>query len=341
VETSPVIGPARQTDVYLITGFLGSGKTTFLNRLIRNFPEGRKLTILMNEFGEVGVDGAVVERDDLSVMEISKGSIFCICVKTDFIKGLLQLARTIQPDILIMESTGVANPADLKKDLALPIFHGCFRLVEQVCLIDAVNFFDEYQTFPSVEKQLESSTLFLINKTDLASPEQRGQIKAILAQYHTTPRCYETTYGQLPPGMMFPGGEAKSLSPSAGPDPSVLSDEEIDDLVQNLLGDPDRAVTPPDRLMSMAYQWQGREGRSFRELLTDMPRVVRAKGFLEDSSGPSLFNYVLGRWRIEKTGGAMIKPHLKNIVVFILPPEDLPELERWADRSGCLDRLNR
>ena len=341
METSTVAGRPRQTDVYLVTGFLGSGKTTFLNRLIRTFPAARKLTILMNEFGEVGVDGAIVEGDDLDVMEISKGSIFCACVKTDFIKGLQQLALTIQPDILIMESTGVANPADLKKDLALPIFQGCFRLREQVCIIDAVNFFDEYQTFPSVERQLESSSLFLINKTDLASLEQISHIWTILTQYHSAPRCYETTYGQLPPGFPLIDSEAQPFQKTGrtSPNPAFLSDQEIDDLVHNMFDDQDRAVTPPDRLMSIAYCWRHREGRPFTDLVLDMPRVVRAKGFLEDSSGPSLFNYVLGRWRLEKAPSAMIEPHLKNTLVFILAPENLPDLENWAARSGCLDKL--
>ena len=110
------------TRVYLITGFLGSGKTTFLNRIIERFPKNRKLTILMNEFGEIGIDGTLVEGDDIDMMEISRGSIFCVCVKTDFIKGLYELVTKVKPDVLIIESTGVANPSDLKRDLQLPIF---------------------------------------------------------------------------------------------------------------------------------------------------------------------------------------------------------------------------
>ena len=62
----------------LITGFLGSGKTTFLNRIISNLPKELKLTILMNEFGEIGIDGILVEGDDIDMLEISRGSIFCV-----------------------------------------------------------------------------------------------------------------------------------------------------------------------------------------------------------------------------------------------------------------------
>ncbi|MBW2669456.1 MAG: hypothetical protein JRD87_06150 [Deltaproteobacteria bacterium] len=119
------------TYVYMITGFLGSGKTTFLNRIINRFPEDMKLTILMNEFGEIGLDGTLIEGDEIDMMEISKGSIFCVCVKTDFIKGLYELCTSVQPDVLLIESTGVANPSDLKRDLKLPIFNDRFHYLEQ------------------------------------------------------------------------------------------------------------------------------------------------------------------------------------------------------------------
>ena len=119
------------THVYLITGFLGSGKTTLLNRIIKRFPKDKKLTLLVNEFGEVGVDGTLVAGDEIDMMEISKGSIFCVCVKTDFIKGLYELNSKVQPDVMLIESTGVANPSDLKKDLKLPIFNDRFRFMEQ------------------------------------------------------------------------------------------------------------------------------------------------------------------------------------------------------------------
>lgn len=158
------------TYVYMITGFLGSGKTTFLNRIINRFPEDMKLTILMNEFGEIGLDGTLIEGDEIDMMEISKGSIFCVCVKTDFIKGLYELCTSVQPDVLLIESTGVANPSDLKRDLKLPIFNDRFHYLEQFCTIDAVHFLDAYEIYASLEKQIASSTVFIINKTDLPLP---------------------------------------------------------------------------------------------------------------------------------------------------------------------------
>ena len=112
------------------------------------------MTLLVNEFGEIGVDGTLVEGDDIDMMEISKGSIFCVCVKTDFIKGLYELNTKVQPDVLLIESTGVANPSDLKRDLKLPIFNARFDFTEQFCVIDAEHFIDAYDVYATLEKQI-------------------------------------------------------------------------------------------------------------------------------------------------------------------------------------------
>jgi G3E family GTPase len=191
------------THVYLITGFLGSGKTTLLNRIIKRFPKDKKLTLLVNEFGEVGVDGTLVEGDDIDMMEISKGSIFCVCVKTDFIKGLYELNSKIQPDVMLIESTGVANPSDLKKDLKLPIFDDRFHFMEQFCVIDAAHFLDAYGVYASLEKQIASSTVFIINKIDNASPETIEETKNVIRQFHPNPSFFETTFAEIPLADFF------------------------------------------------------------------------------------------------------------------------------------------
>ena len=194
---------SAQTRVYLITGFLGSGKTTLLNRIIDRFPKDQKLTLRVNEFGEIGVDGTLVEGEDIDMMEISKGSIFCVCVKTDFIKGLYELNSKVKPDVLLIESTGVANPSDLKKDLKLPIFNDRFNFKEQFCVIDAVHFMDAYEVYASLEKQIASSTVFVINKIDLATSETIENTKKVIRQFHPDPLFFETTYADIPLESFF------------------------------------------------------------------------------------------------------------------------------------------
>jgi len=260
------------TRVYLITGFLGSGKTTFLNRIIDDFPKDKKLTILVNEFGEIGVDGTLVEGDEIDMMEISKGSIFCVCVKTDFIKGLYELKNKVQPDFLLIESTGVANPSDLKKDLKLPIFDNRFHFMDQFCVIDAVHFIDAYNVYASLEKQIASSTVFIINKIDLASPETIAETKKVIRQFHPDPSFFETTYADIPLGSFF-DFTAPASSDSETPESekgisSRLSEEELEQFIDDLLDSPDLEITPPDALMSVAYHWEGDKLEQIRAMAT-------------------------------------------------------------------------
>ncbi len=323
------------TRVYLITGFLGSGKTTLLNRIIRRFPKDKKLTLLVNEFGEVGVDGTLVEGDDIDMMEISKGSIFCVCVKTDFIKGLYELNSKVQPDVMIIESTGVANPSDLKKDLKLPIFNDRFRFMEQFCVIDAAHFLDAYGAFASLEKQIASSTVFIINKVDTAAAETIAETKNVIRQYHPDPPFFDTTYADIPLDDFFDlTAQDSSDAPNSErprPQAAVLSDQELDQFIDDLLDSPDLEITPPDTLMSVTYLWHGEDLAQVRAMAAALPpSVVRAKGFVEEKGDMYLFSYVMSDWTIEKTHIPRDRIKHKNIVVFIGPPESMAEIEQAA-----------
>jgi G3E family GTPase len=331
------------TRVYLITGFLGSGKTTLLNRIIKRFPKDQKLTLLVNEFGEIGVDGTLVEGDDIDMMEISKGSIFCVCVKTDFIKGLYELNTTVQPDVLLIESTGVANPSDLKKDLKLPIFNDRFDFREQFCLVDAVHFADAYKVYASLEKQIASSSVFIINKTDMASAEQIAETKEIISRFNPDPLFFETTYADIPLErfLELEGGE-KPLPDASADHVSKrpkLSDAELEKFLDDLLDSPDLEITPPDMLMSVGYRWDGNEMAEVEGMADAVPdTVVRAKGFLEEGGGMYIFNYVMGDWTIERTDIPRDHIQHKNIVVFIGPPDSMPGIEA-ASKTGSWSNL--
>jgi G3E family GTPase len=325
------------TMVYLITGFLGAGKTTFLNRIIDRFPRDKKLTLLVNEFGEIGVDGTLVEGEDIDIMEISKGSIFCVCVKTDFIKGLYNLSTTIKPDVLLIESTGVANPADLKKDLQLPIFENRFRFMEQFCIIDAPHFIGAYEVYASLEKQIASSSVFIINKVDTASADDIATVKEVVEKLHPQPLIFETTYADIPLDRFFDfsAGSASQSTPGSGDmHPSVMSEEQLDAFLDELLDSPDLQLTPPDLLVSVTYEWTGDNLEEVKTMARALgPRVLRAKGFVEEKGVMSIFNFVLGDWTFRTIDFPKERVQHKNVVVFIGPPDVMDTIEA-ATRSG-------
>lgn len=316
---------AHGINVFMITGFLGSGKTTFLNRLIKQFPRDSKLVILMNEFGEVGMDGTLVDMEEINVLEISKGSIFCVCVKTDFIKGLLELASKIIPEVLLIESTGVANPTDLKKDLDLPIFKGIFTLKEQFCIVDASNFLNEFGVFASVENQIASSTRFIINKADLASsPSQINEIKGLIGNYHPDPVFYETVFADVDVAHLL----LQEAQVRRAAEITEVSGEELDSYIEELLNDPGFSLMPPDILMSATFFWNEVNLPAIGELSAKLPgKVIRAKGFICSGARTLLYSFVMGKYDLEERN-VRIKDIQENVLVFIFHPDALIGLEK-------------
>jgi G3E family GTPase len=346
-EVSTDVHTALHTDVYLISGFLGAGKTTFLNRLIAVVPPEVTFLILMNEFGEVGLDGVLVEGEDLDMIEISKGSIFCACVKTDFIKALHQIATTVRPDVMLIETTGVANPKDLDRDLQLPIFGGAFRLRDKFCLIDAANFLDTYASFLAIEKQLEASDVFIVNKVDLAEPGDVDRIKNIIREFHPDPRFYEATFADVPFTDLFGTGSLRgavaanpqtaaatseavaATSQTAAPGPE-LSDEALDEYIERLLDDETAEVTPPDRLQSLVVRPPVGSLAELRAWFAALPpRLVRGKGILWVEGGFHVFSLVCGRWTLEPYGGNDPGDEVAGRVVFISLPEDIRAIQNY------------
>jgi G3E family GTPase len=325
------------TAVYLITGFLGSGKTTFLNRVVKAFPKDRKLMILMNEFGDIGVDGLLIEDDDLAVLEISKGSIFCVCVKTDFIKGLMNIARTIQPEVLIIEATGVANPADLKRDLKISIFQNRFQFKEQFCLVDAEFFEETYDVFAAVEKQIESATVFIVNKVDRVDAVILDRVRQIIAAHHPAPDIHETAYAQIPIERYVPEICQKSRPAVDEAVMEAISPEVLDDYIDTLLAAPGISMTPPDRLQSVSRAWRGRGRQQFEAAVAAIPTgIVRAKGVVRLHGGTYLFNYVMGRSDLTEVAARPKMTALIDRIVFIGPPESIEHLVRvnFLDEPG-------
>ena len=328
------------TNVILITGFLGSGKTTFLNRVTKTFPKDLKLMILMNEFGEIGLDGTLVEGEDLDILEISKGSIFCVCVKTDFIRALNEIAQDLKPDVLIVESTGVANPSDLKKDLKLSIFKNRFLMQDQICIIDAACFQDAYQAFVSVEKQIASSTLFVINKVDLVDAAVIEAIKETIRSHHSSPEFIETTFSDIPTERFFIGLDRSALNPgyqpgnqSDNPEKSKdrLSEQALETAIEKLLENPDANATPPDRLLSAVYTWNGDDIDVFKSLVPLFPKgLIRSKGILLQGKDTWLFNLVMSQHTIEPYFPEKDCSLLVNNIVFIGSPEVIKAMEKLS-----------
>ncbi len=161
----------------LLTGFLGAGKTTLLNRLIEHY-QSKRTVLLINEFGKVGIDGELLVDGNYEKIELNKGSLFCICVRTDFIFEVEKIATQIKPELLIIEATGLADTSEMEKMLVLPNLKDHIQLKSCICLIDCQNFLKIKDILRAPITQVQSADLVLLNKIDLVSDEQIKQVES-------------------------------------------------------------------------------------------------------------------------------------------------------------------
>ena len=185
------------TTIYLITGFLGAGKTTFLKERLLHAPV--RTGVLVNDFGKVNFDGLQIKRQGMDLIELSNGSIFCSCLKDNFIEGLVELVERSLDEIYI-ESSGLADPSDMGKVLdsvRLRLTCGDFTFGGAICLVDALFFPKVLPKMVSVERQLRHSHLVVINKCDLVDEDQMAQVEQTISALNPQAKILRTTYGRI------------------------------------------------------------------------------------------------------------------------------------------------
>lgn len=181
--------------LYLITGFLGAGKTTFLKNFIRLF-EGQRIHVIVNEYGKEGIDGQLLKELGTVLDEINNGSIFCSC-RLDKFEEVLQNALSAAPDVIIIEASGLSNPTNVRKIMAQEEKFQGLEYMGSICLLDAKRFHKVYKTATVVKKQIGISDIILINKTDLATPEELENVRQAVREHRPDIPIYETSFGKI------------------------------------------------------------------------------------------------------------------------------------------------
>jgi len=181
----------------LLTGFLGSGKTTLLNRLIIHY-NSKRTVLLINEFGKVGIDGELLVHGNYDKIELNKGSLFCICVRTDFIAEVEKIATQLKPELLIIETTGLADTSEMENMLALPNLRDKIQLSACICLVDCPNFLKIKDNLRVPTTQVKSADLVLVNKIDLAPEKQIAEVINAIKTISPQVTILKTEFAKFP-----------------------------------------------------------------------------------------------------------------------------------------------
>jgi G3E family GTPase len=284
--------------IHVITGFLGAGKTTLLNRLLRHLPSGHRPAIVVNDFGKIAVDGTLIDRGDYAMKELPSGCV-CCTLRRPLTESLSAILDEQAPDSVLLETTGIAEPAQL-----LPVFEA--RVLASrvgagnvICVVDGGRFMDYEAHFVVLPRQITQSNTVIINKLDLADADTVVAVRSRIA------------YLCQPAALVLESSHCDiDVTPLYETRPNYL----------------DRAdsggVLPGHRLQSIAFESDGRfELSTLTALLEQLrPELVRAKGIVATDGGAKLIQLSLAGldvsdWPapIERTRIVVIGPNVEAL----------------------------
>lgn len=281
--------------VDIITGFLGSGKTTMLKQVLSRGMGDKRVAVIVNEIGEIGIDGRQIECMNVEQMiELENG---CICCTVNYQFGLAvrSIIETVNPHLLVIETTGLADPYPLADEIR----NTGLRLDAIITVVDSANVLQTMKDVSVVRDQIEAADFIVMNKTDLVDPKELEKVEKKVQRLNRRALMLETTYGALDAEVLFAtsaGSHRERLDRARAA--SVCHD--------STCADPTHEHRQPsghlakDAIAAFAFESRTPFDRSrFEKLLRKLPSTIyRAKGMVQfaGESWPSLFNFTCGRY---------------------------------------------
>ena len=218
---------SEKIPVTVLTGYLGAGKTTLLNRILSE-PHGKKYAVIVNEFGEIGIDNDLVVGADEEVFEMNNGCI-CCTVRGDLMRILDGLMRQKGKfDAIIVETTGLADPAPVAQTFFMdPNVGRKTRLDAVVTVADAKWLTERLKDAPEAKNQIAFADVILINKTDLVSAEELSDVEARIRGINPYAKLHRTERARIPLDAVL-GRNAFDLDRILDLEPAFLEDNEHD-----------------------------------------------------------------------------------------------------------------
>lgn len=270
--------------INILTGFLGSGKTTLLRHILTHGLDGRRVAVVMNEIGDIGIDGKTIQGLNIEQMiELGSGCI-CCTINRNFGLALQELIDTVEPELIIVETTGVADPPNIVYET---------RQVGQnvdaiITVVDAANIERHLAVSDAARQQAASADFFVLNKIDLVDDATILDAERRLRDINPRAMVSRTEHGKVDSDVLF--GTAARTHLERLRDHDLAPQHDHDHLRR-------------DRISAFTHEADRPFDRArFERFLADLPdSIYRAKGLVTftDSEWSSLFNFTCGRTEFE------------------------------------------
>jgi G3E family GTPase len=269
--------------ILLVTGFLGAGKTTVVNHILAH-AEGRRIAAVVNDFGAINIDAELIAGASDGVVSLANGCI-CCSLEGDLLRTLAAiLRRSPRPEAIVIETSGVADPADIVRNLMDPVIWREAPLETVLCVVDAAAPAEALDD-ALLGSQIRSADIVALSKVDLADSAGRELIRRAVTAIKPAAVLVDAWHGQVPPALLFPGDSDRAPAPRG----------------------PSRRHPAMDRFETLS--WTSHQLVSLARLQRAIgqlaPRLARAKGLFETDEQPGrqmLFQLAGGRATLAPAG---------------------------------------
>lgn len=293
---------SKPLPVYILSGFLGSGKTTLLQRLLAHWKsQGLRPAVIMNELGEVNLDGLLVEQT-VPMAELLGGCI-CCTIRGDLSTELATLIKRESPDLVIIEATGAANPIEIIDSVTETSLYQRLELKGLITVADAAHLLELHRTqkgstYRLMQEQIRSASVLILNKTDRVSAEEEAEVADVLRRWNAYADLLPAVNCAVDPAELLERMEQADIHAGweAEAEPGDAGDE-----AQGSAGTGEEGAGAPgthrthDHVMAYTHYFTFPvNSEEFEALIRDLPSdVYRAKGVVSfsDTSSRFLFQY--------------------------------------------------
>lgn len=321
-------GMTMSVPVYLVAGFLGSGKTTLMKRLLEHLnARGERPLVLMNEFGESNIDNELLEGSQAQMRELIDGCICCTS-KTELTKTLYDIVTNDKPSSILMEATGLADPVEILDICTLPNLLDRISLRTIVSVVDANRWGKVAQAEALMKRQAKFADILLINKTDVVDATTADKVEKEVRELNTRAKLHRTVRAEVDPEQVIGATGTEVEKDHSDCDHAHDHCEHTHD---GHVHDHSH-----DHYLSFTIKPKGKADKAkFNDFLNaGMPGLLRLKGFLqvEGVEPQAILQWTAGHWELIPRP-QVLKPK-PDVLVFIGEDLDRHEIIHKLEATG-------